>query len=285
MAIIKTKKTEQPRWRKNRTENTEEQVAGKRFLARLLFNFLLFCFGGVSVYVLLFAPFMQLEKITIAGNREIATGEIEKVVDAYLTGKYLGILPKNNFLLTSKARIEKNVLESFKKVRRVAVRKQFPDKLNIEVEERKSLLVWCSGENCYLVDDQGLVYQAADFASREVQENHLLKITQSDGKQVEMGMQVMNADMVGYYGSLRETFAQKAGIKLGEEIRVNSRLAEDGVTQAEQGFEILVNFSIPAERSAELMKTFLDKQYKGGDLANLAYVDLRVENKIFYKTK
>ena len=285
MEIIKTKKQETPRWRKNRTEEIQKDHGASRLFSRIIFYFLLLCFAGVSLYVLLFSPFMQLQKMSIMGNNEIDSAEIESATNAYLAGKYLGFLPKNNFLLVSTKLLEKNLLSSFKKVRLAKVAKKFPDTLEIQVEERKSLLVWCSGEECYLIDDQGFAYQEADFASREIQENHLLKIVQDDGKQVEIGTQVMSEEMVEYYTTLREAFLQKTKLKLGEELHVNSRLAEDGTVKTEQGFDLLLNFSIPAQRSAEIMKTFLGKQYKNGDLGNLSYVDLRVENKIFYRTK
>lgn len=285
MAVLKTKKEQPPRWRKNRTENAEEKNDSNGLWARFLFYVLLMAFMGVCVFVLFFSAYMQLEKTTVTGNQEIAAEEIVTVANQYLAGKYLGIFPHNNFLLISRQGLERNILDAFKKIRVVSVSKKFPNELNIQIEERKSLLVWCGGDKCYLIDDKGYAYQEADFASREIQENHLLKISQSDGKQIELGKQVMDEDMVKYYTEVREAFARKAGIALGEEVQINSRLAEDGVIKAQQGFDVLVNFSIPAERSAELMKIFLEKQYKGQDLNNLAYVDLRVENKIFYKLK
>lgn len=283
--MVINKKKDSPRWLRNRTQCDAGAENGTGLFARAVFYLLLACFLGVSVYVFVFSPFMRVSVVIVEGNDELNGDEVRNTIQAKLDGKYLGFLPKDNYLFISPRRTGNLVAELFKKIKTVEVEKIFPNQVIIRLQERKSLLVWCSNESCYLVDEQGMAYQAADFGSSEIQENHLLKIVQGDGKQVGMGTQVMDVEMVKYYGSLREVFEQRAGVKLNEEVSINSRLAEDGTVKATQGFEVLVNFSIPVERSAELMKTFLNKQYKGQDLNNLAYVDLRVENKIFYKTK
>lgn len=279
------KKKESTRWIRNKTCDDKDHDCSSNLLSKVIFYLLLCSFIVVSAYVFLFSEFLKVENISVEGAVELQGKELGDVIAGKYDGNYLNFLPKNNYLLVSSKKIEELLLDSFKKIKSVEVERKFPNQIGIKIQERKSLLIWCSGDRCFMVDDDGNAYMEADFSSRQIQENHLIRIVEDDGKAVWIGEQVMDGSVARFYLELRDAFKEKAGLALGEEFHISSRLAEDVTAKAEIGFDILVNFSIPAERSALLMKTFLDKQYKGGDLANLAYVDLRVENKIFYKTK
>lgn len=280
----KTKK-EKSRWIRNKTENKTKDLEKRKKLSRIFFYFLCIVFVVAVFYVMIFSAFVQNDKIEINGTNELQKDIVVENVRSYLAEKEMGFLPKSSFFLLSQNKLEQEILKRFRKIRVASVKKTFPNQLRIEIEEYKALLIWCSGEKCFLIDEHGIAYENADFSSRQIQENRLIKIIEDDGKLLEIGMQVMDEKTVEYYADLRESFPRKTGLNLQDEMHVNSRLAEDVKATTEQGFDVLVNFAIPAERSAEIMQVFLQKQYKNQDLAQLAYVDLRVENKIFYKTK
>lgn len=252
--------------------------------SRIIFYILLVGFVGVSIYVLFFSPYLQITSVVVSGNQELNSADIQQRIGKSLEGKYLGILPKNNFLLISQSGIAGFLKNDFKKIRSVSIAKKFPDSLEVNVGEYKALMVWCSGDQCYLIDENGVAYGTADFNSPELAQNHLLKLTDASSKEVSVGEKILEPDYVQYALSVREA-GKNVGLEMSEEYLTPSRVSEEVDAVTTGGTQIMLSTQFTLDSAMTTLGMVLKKQIPNNEKDNIAYIDLRTENKAFYKFK
>ncbi|NTV41510.1 MAG: FtsQ-type POTRA domain-containing protein [Candidatus Moranbacteria bacterium] len=268
-----------------KNEKKKSNIDGvNRILSKIIFYVLLVCFFVVTGYVLFFSPYLKVFKITVKGNKEISSAEIVKNIENYQQEKFLKIFSKENFLLSDNGDMENLLSEKFKKIERVSVRKKFPDTIEIFLQERKALLVLCSQEECFMVDENGIAYGQADFYSQELIQNNLIKITDRSSREVGLGQEIMTKEYVAYVSSLKESL-QQINISVEDDFWTPSLMAEEvNVQITEKGGQLYFSTQFPLEDSIRILNLILEKEpFKNQKKENIAYIDLRTENKVFYK--
>lgn len=268
-------------------EENNSSSGGKSFgniFSRAVFFLLLLGFLVVSGYVLFFSPYLQIARIEINGTRELASRDLQQIVESSLQGKFVGIFPRNNFLLISSGGIENLLNGNFKKIRSVTVSKIFPDSINIVVDERKALLVWCSGERCFLIDESGVAYNEADFGSDELLQNNLVRITDTSASGVSVGDKLIEPSYEQYVLSVKDALA-KSGYDSDGRYWTPSRMAEEINIRTTQGMEIYFSTQFPLEDAMKAFDMVMKKEIPADKKGDMKYVDLRTENKVFYKFK
>jgi cell division septal protein FtsQ len=271
---------------RNRTGDLEQATsAGSAFLSRAIFYFLLVFFFGVSIYVVFFSPFLELNNIEIEGNKEIASGEILDKVEGISGQNFMRLIPRDNYLLLPQSKIEEGLKNEFKKISSVQVSKKFPSTLSIQITERKALLVWCAGEDCYIVDENGIAYAKADFESPEILQNNLVRIIDQSARPISLGQAVVDSDYVNFAMGIRDALKQQTGLEVNGQYQTPSRMAEELDVATTDGTNIFFSTQFPLDEAVGALGAVLKKQIKDSDKNNLDYVDLRSENKVFYKFK
>lgn len=252
---------------------------------KIVYFFLLFTFAGVVIYILIFSPFLQVSYLNLEGVEELEYEKVYGKLDYLLSGKYLWIFPKGNFILVYKGKIKKELLNEFKKIRKVDVKKIFPDTVNVKIEERESLILWCSEGPCYIIDEQGYAYTGADFESREIKENNLVRLVDISAKPVNIGEKILDEDYVQFVTKIREKLKRELNIGISDEYSTTTKLSEVIKIKTNDGWDIHLSSQIPLDQSIRTLKTFLDQKITDEIKKELEYIDLRVENKIYYKVK
>lgn len=262
-----------------------EEKQAKEHLARFLHFLLCFLFSGVIVYVFFFSSFVKIQKVEILGLSELPRSEIEPVVTEIYGGKYFGVFPKNGFFLFPSKKMEDVLGDKFRKIKNVNIKKTFPNNVSIEVVERKSLLVWCSGGPCYLIDENGLAYMGADFSSPDIVQNHLIKMVDTSAKPVALGASLFSKEYIDFLLGAVVELPQKSGIELIEECDTPSRLAGEMTFYSPDGVKISLSTELPLDQTMKNLEIFMRKQLSEEERKNIEYLDLRFESRVFYKIK
>jgi len=260
----------------------DEKPSG--IVSAVVFYFLLLCFLSVSVYVLFFSEYLMISNVSIAGTQQLSDREVRQSFDDLLNGKFLNIFPRNNFLLVSKQSIEKKLYRDFKKIRGVVVDKKFPDSVSIAIDERKALLVWCSQEKCYLLDEQGFAYSEADFSSEQLIQNNLLQINDNSGSKIEIGEKIIEPSFEQYVLALKDDLL-KFGFEANGQYYTPSRMSEEIIVKTNQETDFYFSMQFSKESAMKTLGTIFKKEITTEKRGNIAYIDLRNENKVFYKLK
>ncbi len=266
---------------KKERRDGEESPLGKIF-ARVLFYILLVCFLAVTGYVLFFSTYLKISKLVIVGNSELSVEEIKKVIGDQQQGKILKIIPKDNFLLVSKSAVEKLLAGHFRKIKSVSVVKKFPDTLEITLQERKALLVFCNGEACFLIDENGVAYSEADFNSPELTQNNLIKISDSSPEAIKLGDEILDQTYIQYVSTLKEALG-RINLTVENDFWTPSLMADEVNVKITQGGELYFSTQFPLESAIKTLAIILKKEPLETQQSDLTYIDLRTENKVFYR--
>lgn len=262
-----------------------KKSASHGILARIIFYVLLLSFVGASVYVMFFSMQMQITNISINGTKKLDSSELERKIELSLQGKYLNLVPKNNFLFIAGSGIQSSLKDEYKKIRSVKVEKKFPDSLEITIDEHEALLVWCMNEEtCFLLDEEGVAYSEADFNSPELVQNDLLRIVDTSGASIKVGDRIMDSKYEQYLLGIKNAMGSM-GLEIEDKYYTPSRMAEEIKTKTTQGFEVYFSTQFELDSAIKTAAVMLKKEVPQQQWRDLAYVDLRTEHKAFYKFK
>lgn len=239
---------------------------------------------GAVVYVLFFSPFMIISKIEAFGALTIGDSAIEKKIIAEMEKKYFSFLKKNNFILFSKKRIVNALKDEFIKIDTVEIVKKFPDKIRVSVKEKRITFVLCGGESCFAIDDAGLAYAPADFEGNRLGENELPIIRDESKKIINQGSEALAVDYAEFVLDIRDKLQNELNIDLEREIHTPNIASGDIRMMTREGWRIMLDNNIPAAKEIEMLRVTLNK-IDAEKRKDLDYIDLRINNKVFYKFK
>jgi len=262
----------------------ELRVRRKRRKIRVAF-LVVFSFAfsaSFLAYALFFSGWFTIKEVQVNGNKEIREEEIKSIVDGYLNKTYLlgYIKPFSNILFSSSETLERSLSEKFKVIDRVDVNKNFFKKyLSVELDEKEAAGVWCKEDSgkCFFFDGNGVLFKAAPKFSGEA----FLAIEDGRGRdfnladafddrelfeKVNLTRNILDElKVVGYSGFFLPPGSFEFWVKTKEGWNIYLDKASD----------------IPTQLVA--LKKFLDEKLPASRRQTIEYVDLKINNRIYYK--
>src|SRR3989338_1569753 len=222
------------------------------------------------IYIIAYSPVFQIKNFTVSGLKNISQDSALEIVRSRLTASRLrNFFGSNNmfFWNADSVNVSKTQLAS-------AVIKQdwLRQTVGLEISERERLAIWCSDILCYWIDNNGIAFSEAP----ETEGSLILKISVAGAEAVEIGSSVIEErfikNLVAIIRGISELrlpiqIASYDG-KLGE-IRVNLY----------NGPDIYFSTRFGPALSIDSLSVLMEQK----DFYIMNYVDLRVENRIFYK--
>ncbi|MFA6383404.1 MAG: FtsQ-type POTRA domain-containing protein [Parcubacteria group bacterium] len=266
--------------KKNRLKRDSGGIFGK-----ILILFVLIIFVGVTLYLLFFSPFLLVSKVNIAGTEKLDPGLIKDVVDTTISGKYLNYIPANNIMLVNQGKLKKAIEDKFIRIESAEVKKVFPEALNISIIERKSMLILCSAGACFIIDNDGVPYASANFASNELQENELLVLNDDGNKEIKLTEPVLNPDYMQYLLDIKNKLKDDLNLDIDRNYHTPQLISGDIRVVTAEGWTIYFDSSLPIQKGIDTLKLVLNDKIDKDKRSNLEYIDLRTDNKVYYKFK
>jgi cell division septal protein FtsQ len=269
--------------RKNREKNKIGEKVKKYFNPIILRNILVILFLVVVLYAFVFAQFLEINEIMVKNNQSITTEKLSQFVNSEIDSKYFKLVSKRNFIFLNTRYLEKNVKNNFKKTKKVSIEKKFPNKLIVNIEERNLILSLCSRGDCYFIDENGYAYEKSNFDLADVKENRTAKLVDESGKEIREGEYVLMPKYVSFIVGIEDAIKESTSLEILNEYRTESRISEEVIVQTKKGWDIYFNSRFPIDKSVRTLKTLMNRQIMLRDLNDLEYIDLRSENKVFYR--
>ena len=267
---------------KNRQQAVRKNPVAHSFwlyrLAALLFLVTL-------IYVLFFSPQLEITFIRISGLNRVSEGSVRSVVDNKLSEKYLGFIAKNNLLIFRPSMLGKDLVGQFKYIQDVQINKVFPHTIEIIVKERKLSMLFCGTSACYTLDENGISYPAANFTQEELAKEDLITLNDSGGSQFDGEERPLEVDFRTFVLGIGSSVQDETGLVLKKTYETTNRMSGDLKVETNDGLQIYFNESVGLEKSAATLRAVLENKIAKEQQKDLEYIDLRVDNKVFYKFK
>lgn len=250
-----------------------------------IFIFLACSFLGVLIFSLFFSDFLRINRMELEGVEELEENKVNEVLLSYISGNYLKVIPKNNLIVSSERKLKERLMRDFRKIKDVKIEKKFPDAINVKITERKSLILWCSGGPCYIVDENGYAYSGIDLDSEEAKQNNLVKLVDNSAKPVNFGEYVLEREIAGLISNVNEELKKELNLDTEEEFFTQTRVSGDVKIRIKDGYALFIDARQPLEATLNTLKIFLENEDIKKKTKDLEYVDLKVEGKVYYKFK
>ncbi|MFA6047525.1 MAG: FtsQ-type POTRA domain-containing protein [Parcubacteria group bacterium] len=257
----------------------------RRGFIKFLFYLLLISFLGVVVYLLFFSRYLAVTNISVNGPENIKEEDIKNEIQWEIQGKFGRILEKNNLLLIKTSYYEKDLAEKFKKIDTVEVRRKFPSGLIVNIAEKKLKMIFCAREKCFILDNKGNAFEEIDENSEEYNASSLPVLKDTSNPEVSPGEQMLDPSYIAFSESVKNKLVQELDINLEREYSTPNRISGDLRVVTREGWSIFLNADVDAQKETDMLKAVLDEKIPRDQRGNLEYIDLRSDNKVFYKFK
>lgn len=254
---------------------------GRFFFSGIIFLWLLF-FGTV-VYLIIFSPYLKVTALHIEGLALVDEGRLRSVVNEELARDYLRFIPRDTFFLVPTESLERLLAERYPLLRSVTVRRTFPGTLAIRGEERTTIVLWCSAGTCAHVLENGTVIPTTEAYQEEKNQERTIVLKDESGQPLRFGEGIFEDDFVPLVVFFREQLQARFGIETENSILLASRFANELRIRTREGWGVYFNTGISRETSLDTLGLLLDGEIPRERLAVLRYIDLRTENRAFYR--
>ena len=241
-----------------------------------------------AVWVFFWIPYFWISNIETFGAEN--PPNIKGAILGHLTSRNSLFLPNNHYGLLSVERIEEILKD--KGFGLASAEKAFPNTLIIKFKKSEPWLIFClpvevlprrqaglakAGQSeCYYIDEKGILGTRAPQFS----ELPLSQILLKDPAPLKLGGSVISSEdavfLKSWFDSLKTIEAMPSEIEFSKEDEVKIILKE--------GWFIYLTKNSDPQKLFYDLKLLLDQKIKGSR-PNLEYIDLRFENKAFYKLR
>jgi len=249
--------------------------------------------GGVSFF---YIPSLRAGSLTFTGLEALNEAKLREEISNILSQKYFFIFPKNNIVFLPRKEIS-SFLSGIFRIEEFSIETGLPSKLEIKVKERKSWAIWCPKSAdlpaegspqagspsdiqagklpCALVDKNGFVFAAAPIFSGSA----VLKIL--DGRGVDyFGKNFIAPEKLNEVS----LFGERLEKRLGEEISAVEIANDDEFHLIlKSGWYLKFDFEADLQKAFDNLVLTLENLKDSRD--KLEYIDLRFQDKVFYKLK
>jgi len=149
-----------------------------RRIRRLVFFSVLFVGIVIGLAFLSGERHTVIDKIVVTGTHIIYQDDIQKEVQANISGKYLYIFYKANSFIYPEGKIYNNLISKFPRIEKLSISREGQKTLHIDITERTGEYLYCGasiplekaqvGENCYFLNNDGFVFDKAPYFSGNI---------------------------------------------------------------------------------------------------------------------
>ena len=234
---------------------------------------LIFLIVGSAFYFLFFSDTFQVKKIIVTGEEKISKEDIKVLIEERLEKKIL-FFKMGSIFLINPSEIRRGILNNFSKIAEIEINREFPDVINVLVVERLPLAIWCRDGNCFLLDNEGVIFEETPAWT------DLPKIIDKQNmNSFTLGEKVIEKDKLEQILKIESELTKNLKISI-----IEFSLMPDERLNAKTTEEWEIYFNLDEDLNWQLTK--LNAVFKEGippeNRGNLEYIDLRF-TRVYYK--
>ena len=226
---------------------------------------------GVS-YVVFFSPIFKVREFKISGRERLLKESVLKILEPLILNSRLSdFLGKENLLAWNRQDLslpDTSLLSV--KIRRDWIRQS----VLIDIKERVPLGIWCGKiGNCYWLDENGIAFEEAPATEGPL----ILIVYDNSVKSIALGQKVVEER---FSKNLTDILKAISEMSIPVKKITFDKILEELHVATYEGPDLLFSIRFNSELNIASLRSLKEK----GAFKGMRYVDLRIENKIFYKT-
>lgn len=218
----------------------------------------------------------MIVEVAVLGDNVIDKEEITRVAQSLLAGHYLWIVPRANVFIYPSRTIEHSLLKEFPRLKSVEVDLGESQKLLITVKERVPFALYCISD-CFFLDEEGLIFAPAPSFSGGVYFTYIAEASLEN----PVGERIIPIEEFKKLSEFIKTLSVLDINPVGLEVSGDAYrllLPSGGKILWRRDDDLIL---IYANLEAFLANDAIRAQ--SDFLGRILYLDLRTENKVFYK--
>lgn len=254
---------------RNRNNNlvhsrTEVQKDPRKKTTPLLIFSLVLILG--AAYLLFFSDLLVVSDVSVEGYSHPET--VKEIVESELSQS-----PVTRSILFFNNKKIKSTLTGDPRIKEVNIRRQYPNKILINIKEEASAIIWVTAGEKYLISGRGEVMGLS-------QGEDLPVIYDSANIKINPGEKVASPTFINFINDLNQKFEPAVSRKINKIIIFD--LLTDVHVLTDANWTVYFNGTKDLETQLKNLNRVLEEVEKTGH-KNLQYIDMRLDNKIFYK--
>ncbi len=253
----------------------------------LLWGFFLIIWVSVLIYSLFFSSYFVIQKISVDGTDLVSADEVKNITSEMLNRKEWIIFNTNNLFFYPIQDAQNAIQKAFPPIAQVSIIRHFnpirvgswikESELTVHVVERDKIALACDDVRCFFVDDNGIVFASAPMTYGA----SVMRISETDLSKTVLPDSKYSKEFIAFIKGVKITSINDSII-----FDSFSRLNDYGDIQAHtaDNYTVFFTMSQDAKKQVRILKEILSKMVQG-DIAKLEYVNLRVENRAYYKLR
>lgn len=256
-----------------------------------LFLFILIASG--VVYSLFFSGWFDINQIKVNELNFSDNSSVYNFVQGKLNQKILYFIPKNLLVLNIRE-LKKEIIENYKSIEKIKIVRDFKHKtLAFLIEEKEPALIWCSHSNCALISKTGQAFKEVDksilfIASQSTstinsEETYLRNIQETIiedktiFRPIEIGKDITISEIIDFIKTLVAELEKNNFVVSDINMENNTG---DISFKINNEWTLLTNKDLKPDYVIQVINSVLAQDLKD---KKFEYIDLRIEDKLFYK--
>lgn len=236
-----------------------------------------------AIYFLIFYSKFQVKEIIISGNEKVDSKVLEEKISDNVDKKFIDFagykVSSQSIFLVNLQKIKENLLKNYPIIKNVSVSKKYPQKLDVYIEERKKIAVFCKNEECFNIDDKGIIFEE----TLNFEENLIVRQSlEASINDIILGNIVVKENTIKSIEEIQKNLKENFQINLTEAfistpIRLDVKTGEDWQIY----FDVSENLDIKTQITKLIL--LLKEEINQETRQNLEYIDLRFKDRAYYK--
>lgn len=229
----------------------------------------------------LYIPYFKIESVEISGIQSMNAQAIKTAAENFIAGREFWILPRSSIFVLSADMVISHLMKSFPRLSQVTMKINgiSPAAVLVSVSERTTWAVVCRGDSCFYASTDGFLFERAPNDPG----SFFLRITDSRDENYDIGSVFISRPELERIQNIIEKIKSATNEDI-DTLSLNKKEVYYYEAANDTGWKIifdsLTDPVLAAENFALAYKNTLNE-----DLSKVDYIDLRLENRIFYKER
>ena len=221
------------------------------------------------------ARYFSIKEISLENNKDISLAEIEESLNSFLDSKRFFIFKNNNYFLINKSNLE-DILATEYNLESIKIKKIFPAKLNIIIQEKISYFIWQKDNSLYLLTSQGSLNSKISDLDEEYDSYPILVDLRSQNVNKEQIFNNLELDYINKIYLLWQKIIEA-------ELKIKKIYIEDNEyfkIETNFGYNVILDKEKDIKEQLNNFNKILLENIIGTEID---YIDLRFGNKVYFK--